>query len=65
MSEEQLGRLLWAGQDPTTGERLGRPYRKFATRSERVRRRLEQLPENLSAESRAAQQAIIGAEEAN
>lgn len=65
VSEEQLGRLLGAGQDPTTGEQLGRPYRKFATRSERVQRRLEQLPENLSAESRAAQQALIEAEEAN
>src|SRR6218665_2938526 len=48
VSEEQLRRLVGYGQDPVTGEQLGRPYRRFATAAERVERRLENLPEGLS-----------------
>ena len=64
VSEEQLRRLMGFGQDPNTGEQLGRPYRKFAGAAERVQRRLEQLPESLTAQERTAQMALIEAEEA-
>lgn len=64
VGEEQLRRLLGHGQDPTTGEQLGRPYRKFATEAERVTARLEQLPDALTAAERAAKTARIQAEEA-
>ncbi len=36
VSEEQLRRLMGHGQDPNSGEQLGRPYRKFATAGERT-----------------------------
>src|SRR5690625_6896554 len=52
------------GQDPNSGEQLGRPYRKFATAGERTQRRLDQLPKSLTAGERTAQQALIEAEEA-
>ncbi len=64
VSEEELRRLMGYGQDPTSGEQLGRPYRKFATTSERVQRRIDKLPESLTAEERAAQVGLIEAEEA-
>ncbi|MFF8819487.1 MobF family relaxase [Leucobacter sp. NPDC015123] len=64
VSEEQLRRLMGHGQDPNSGEQLGRPYRKFATAGERTQRRLDQLPKSLTAGERAAQQALIEAEEA-
>lgn len=64
VSEAQLRRLMGHGQDPTTGEQLGRPYRKFATAAERVERRLTRLPETLTGSERATQQALIEAEEA-
>ncbi|WP_263970271.1 relaxase domain-containing protein [Gulosibacter chungangensis] len=64
MSEEQLRRLMGHGQDPTTGEQLGRPYRKFATATERVQRRVENLPDALSADERATQVGLIEGEEA-
>lgn len=64
LSEEQLRRLMGYGQDPNTGEQLGRPYRKFATAAERVQRRLDKLPETLTADERATQVGLIEAEEA-
>ena len=64
VSEAQLRRLMGHGQDPNTGEQLGRPYRKFATASERIERRLDRLPKTLTGTERAAQQALIEAEEA-
>ena len=64
VSEAQLRRLMGHGQDPNTGEQLGRPYRKFATASERIERRLDHLPKTLTGTERAAQQALIEAEEA-
>lgn len=64
VSEEQLRRLMGHGQDPHTGEQLGRPYRKFATATERVQRRVELLSKSLSSSERAAQQALIEADEA-
>ena len=63
VSEGQLRRLMGYGQDPTTGEQLGRPYRRFATTAERIERRLEKLPADLSPDDRAAQIALIEAEE--
>jgi len=51
------------GQDPNSGEQLGRPYRKFATATERVGRRVEKLSDALADEERAAQAALIEAEE--
>lgn len=63
VSGEQLRRLMGSGQSPTTGERLGRLYRKFATATERVQRRVEKLPETLTADERATQVGLIEAEE--
>lgn len=64
VSEEQLRRLMGYGQDPNSGEQLGRPYRRFATASERAQRRVALLPESLPVGERAAQQALIEADEA-
>ena len=65
VSEEQLRRLMGYGQDPNTGEQLGRPYRKFATATERAQRRVEKLPETLTTDERATQVKLIEAEEAS
>ncbi|MBL3686214.1 conjugal transfer protein [Leucobacter zeae] len=64
VSEEQLRRLMGYGQDPNTGEQLGRPYRKFATATERAERRIALLPNSLAPGERAVQRALIEAEEA-
>lgn len=64
VSEDQLARLIGRGEDPTTGEPLGRRYRKYATVAERARRRIERLPETLSADARELHSALIEAEEA-
>ena len=64
VTEEQLRRLMGFGQDPNSGEQLGRPYRKFATPAERVEHRLGKLSDTLTGEERAAQVALIEAEEA-
>ncbi|MGO1790668.1 MAG: MobF family relaxase [Micrococcaceae bacterium] len=64
VSEEQLRRLMRFGQDPNSGEQLGRPSRKFATVAERVERRLGKLSDTLTGEERATQVALIEAEEA-
>ncbi|MGO2092082.1 MAG: MobF family relaxase [Microbacterium gubbeenense] len=64
VSEEQLRRLMGFGQDPNSGEPLGRPYRKFATATERVERRLGKLSDALTDDERAAQTALIESEEA-
>ncbi|RLP68813.1 conjugal transfer protein [Mycetocola reblochoni] len=64
VSEEQLRRLMGFGQDPNSGEPLGRPYQKFATATERVERRLGKLSDALTDDERAAQTALIESEEA-
>ncbi|WP_344771701.1 MobF family relaxase, partial [Brevibacterium ammoniilyticum] len=64
VGEEQLRRLLGHGQDPTTGEQLGRPFRSFATEPERVAARLEQLPESLTDHEREVEARKVAAEEA-
>lgn len=65
VSEEQLRRLMGLGQDPNSGEPLGRAYRTFATATERVARRLSKLSDALTDEERAAQTAAIEADEAS
>ncbi|GGM49704.1 MobF family relaxase [Microbacterium saperdae] len=65
VTEEQLRRLMGFGQDPNSGEQLGRPYRKFATAAERVERRLGKLSDALTEEQRATEAALIEAEEAS
>lgn len=64
VSEAQLKRLLGHGQDPNTGEPLGRPFRSFATEPERVQARVEQLPDTLSPDEAQIETARIQAEEA-
>ena len=64
VSEEQLKRLLGHGQDPVTGEQLGRPFRRFASESDRVEARVAELSDALTVEERAAERARIQAEEA-
>lgn len=63
VAEEQLRRLMGFGQDPATGEQLGRPYRSFATVQDRIERRLNRLPETLSPDEYAEQEAMIESEE--
>ena len=63
VSEEQLRRLMGFGQDPNTGEQLGRPYRKFSSASDRVQRRVERLAEDLTPSEIALQAAMIEADE--
>lgn len=53
------------GREPNSGEPLGRPYRKFATATERVKRRVSKLSDSLTDEERATQTALIEAEEAS
>ncbi|MGP9604775.1 MobF family relaxase [Brachybacterium sp. AOP42-E1-35] len=64
VTEAQLRRLMGFGQDPNSGEQLGRPSRTFATATERVERRLDKLSDALTDEERAAQTALVEAEEA-
>lgn len=64
VSEEQLASLIGHGKDPTTGEALGRPYRKYATVAERAQRRIYWLPDTLSDDERSLQAALIEVEEA-
>lgn len=64
VGEEQLRRLMSLAQDPTTGAQLGRPYRTFASSSERATRRVDALPEGLPAGERDVQAALIETEEA-
>nr|WP_258185717.1 MobF family relaxase [Microbacterium sp. PAMC22086] len=63
VSEEQLRRLMGHGQDPSTGELLGRPYRHFANADQRTMRRVDRLPKDLDHGERDAQTAAIRAEE--
>lgn len=64
VSEEQLRRLLGRGHDPVTDAPLGRPFRTFVPASERVQARVEQLPDSLTSDERAAETGRIEAEEA-
>ncbi|UOQ56364.1 relaxase domain-containing protein [Leucobacter allii] len=64
VSEEQLRRLLGHGHDPVTDTPLGRPFRTFVPEKERVQARVDQLPNSLTGDERAAETARIEAEEA-
>ncbi|AZH80465.1 conjugal transfer protein [Microbacterium sp. Y-01] len=63
VAEEQLRRLLGAGQDPVTGEPLGRSYFAFRPLAERIRTRLMALPEGLPVDERKARVEAIRLEE--
>ncbi|MBY0688812.1 MobF family relaxase [Microbacterium marinilacus] len=65
VSVEQLRRLMSLGEDPSTGEQLGRPYRTFASAADRVKRRLDALRDDMPVDERATQVASIEAEEAS
>lgn len=64
VSEAQLKRLLGRAEDPNTGEPLGRPFRTFVSRADRVRVRMDALPASLSEQERAIARTSIEAEEA-
>ncbi|MFT4287880.1 MobF family relaxase [Nocardioides sp.] len=64
VSEQQLKRLLGHGQDPNTGEPLGRPFRTFTPEAERVQKRVDDLPESLTSDELTAEKERIAAEEA-
>lgn len=55
VSEQHLRRLMGEGLDPTTGLPLGRRYRHYASTADRIARRLDALPEELSPHERTAQ----------
>lgn len=63
VTEDQLRRLLGQGRHPATGEHLGSPYRVFVTHTERVKRRIAGLPDDVDDEERARQIERIHAEE--
>lgn len=63
VSREQLRRMMGHGQDPNTGELLGRAYRQYATADQRIERRINRLPSGSHEAERAAQVAAITAEE--
>lgn len=63
VTEEQLRLLLGQGRHPTTGEHLGSAYRTFLSYRERVSRRVDALPSELTDETRHQEVAQIEAEE--
>ncbi len=64
MSEAQLQLLIGMGRDPITGEPLGRAFPQYAPVAERIRQRVDQLPNELGPAGRAEAVAQIEAEEA-
>ncbi|QIN28148.1 MobF family relaxase [Brevibacterium luteolum] len=64
VTEQQLRRLLGHGQDPTSGDQLGRPFRQFAPADERIQRRVDKLPPTLEPAERQAEVTRIEQEEA-
>ncbi len=63
VSEVQLALLIGMGRHPISGEPLGRPFRQFASVSDRVTLRTMELSSNLNAGQRADAVARIQAEE--
>ena len=63
VTEEQLRLLFEQARDPFTGGELGRPPPRYPTRQERIERRVAALPDEMTAEARAAAVARIEAEE--
>jgi conjugative relaxase-like TrwC/TraI family protein len=64
VTETQLRRMLGAGEHPATGQPLGRRFRRFKTRTQRVEQRLAALDPALTARQRDDAAAAIEAEEA-
>lgn len=64
ITEEQLQLLIGQGFDPVTKKALGRPYRKYPTKLERIERRTAKLDAKLPVTERAAAVAAIESEEA-
>ncbi len=64
VSEAQLQLLIGMGRDPITGEPLGRAFPQYAPVADRIRQRVEQLPNELGPAGRAETVAQIEAEEA-
>ena len=63
VTETQMGNLYGRGLDPVTGAALGRAYRVYRTRAERVADRTAGLDQSLSERQRAAAVTRIEAEE--
>lgn len=59
VSAEQLRALIEAGQDPVSGQALGRAFPARISPAERVRALVSALPEDMSADERAARTAQI------
>ena len=55
--------LFEQARDPFTGAELGRPPARYPTRQERIERRVAALPDEMTAEARAAAIERIEAEE--
>lgn len=64
VTEQQLRRLLGHGQDPASGDQLGRPFRQFAPAEERIQRRVNKLPPTLDPGERQTEVTRIEQEEA-
>lgn len=64
VSEAQLQLLIGMGRDPITGEPLGRAFPQYAPVAERIRQRVEQLPNELGPAGWAEAVPLIEAEEA-
>lgn len=63
VTEEQLRLLIGQGRHPETGTHLGSPYRAFLAQAERVKRRTDALPDDLSDSERDHQIERIKVEE--
>ncbi|MET3803993.1 conjugative relaxase-like TrwC/TraI family protein [Nakamurella sp. UYEF19] len=64
ITEEQMRRLFERGEDPVTGQQLARKApAKYATRQERIDRRISKLPATMPAATRTAHIARIKDEE--
>lgn len=63
VSEAQLQLLIGMGRDPVTGEALGKVFPQYAPVSERIAKRIEEMPGEFRAAGRAEAVAQIEAEE--
>lgn len=64
VTSQQLQRLIGAGLDPVTGEKLGRAFPVYPPTEERVAARVAELPSDLTDAQRTAALAQIKTEEA-
>lgn len=63
VTEDQLRLLIGQGRHPDTGDPLGSPYRVFLSRDERITRRIDALPDDVTGADRDEQVARIREEE--